>query len=108
MDTKCVNCGEVIPKGYLTCGACQHHLPFTKASPARPSTELAVGWRRGWKWRVYAWAIGLAAIGLLFGSNSDLQAKLGVSGLLAFAGSFLGWFIGAVVGLVIERSRSSS
>lgn len=72
----------------------------------RPSTSVpSENWRRGWRRRVYVWAIALAVIGLVIGANSDLQDKLGVRGLLVY-GLTGGWCLGALIGMSIEAYRA--
>jgi hypothetical protein len=81
-------------------------LPHQDAGAAPPSLTGLRNWKRGWKWRVYLWAIVLALVGLVIGANTDVQDLFGVGGQLAMIGFCGGWFTGAALGLGIEAMRA--
>jgi hypothetical protein len=80
--------------------------PRQDAGSSPHSVTESGHWKRGWKWRVYLWAIVLSVFGLITGANTDVQNLLGVGGGLAMIGFFGGWFTGAALGFGIEAMRA--
>lgn len=81
--------------------------PCDEAAPALPAPAGAVGWRAGWKRRVYLWAGVLAVSGLIVGSNTNVQALFGTGGPLGLTGFLMGWFGGVILRLSIEALHAN-
>jgi hypothetical protein len=81
-------------------------LPHEDAGSSAHSVAGPRPWKRGWKWRVYLWAIVLSVLGLIAGANGELQDLLGAGGGLALTGFLAGWLTGAALGLGIEAMRA--
>jgi hypothetical protein len=81
--------------------------PYDEAASAARDDSRAVGWRAGWKRRVYLWGGVLAVLGFIIGSNTNLQEWSGTGGSLGLTGCLMGWFGGAFLRLSIEALHAN-